>query len=330
MQKALVRAVMVAAGLALAFPALAADYTFKFAHSQPDTSVRHKSMLMFKDALEKASAGRIAVEVFPASQLGSEPEVMDMVKMGTVQGTRGGAFTKANKKFLIYTLPFLYENTDAVLKAMRSDFGTAIAQAAEDNGYYIPATGVAGGFRQITNNKRPINVPEDVAGLKIRVPGIETIVKTMQALKANPVSIPYGEVYMALKMGVADGQENPPSNIVVMKFYEAQKYMSLVNYQIHPDPFIVNLAWYQALPDDLKVVFDKAAKDAMAWSDQTWLASEADYLAFLSDKIEINKITPENRGKFIAAVRPVWDEYIASGAFSREEVDQAITAGAGM
>ncbi len=247
--------------------------------------------------------------------------------MGTVQGTRGGAFTKANEKFLIYTLPFLYDNTDGVLKAMRSDFGTAIAQAAEANGYYIPATGVAGGFRQITNSKHPINVPEDVAGLKIRTPPIETIVKTMQALGANPVSIPYGEVYMALKMGVADGQENPPSNITEMKFYEAQKYMSLVNYQIHPDPFMVNLAWYQSLPDDLKAVFDKAAKDAMAWSDEHWLASEADYLAILSDKIAINEITPDNRAKFIAAVRPVWDAYIESGAFSEAEVEQAVAAG---
>ncbi len=327
MQKALVRALMVAAGLTLAFPVAAADFTFKFAHSQPEDSVRHKSMLMFKDALQEASGGRIAVEIFANSQLGSEPEVMDMVKMGTVQGTRGGAFTKANKKFLIYTLPFLYADTGAVLKAMRSDFGTAIAKAAEENGYYIPATGVAGGFRQITNSKHPINTPEDVAGLKIRVPGIETIVKTMQALGANPVSIPYGEVYMALKMGVADGEENPPSNIVVMKFYEPQKYMSLVNYQIHPDPFMVNLAWYQSLPDDLKVVFDKAAKDAMAWSDEHWLASEADYLAFLSDKIAINEVTPENRQKFIAAVQPVWAAYIGDGTFSQEEVDKAVAAG---
>ncbi len=327
MQKALVRAVMVAAGLALAFPAMAAEFNFKFAHSQPVDSVRHKSMLMFKDALEKASSGRIAVEVFSGSQLGSEPEVMDMVKMGTVQGTRGGAFTKANDKFLIYTLPFLYDNTAAVLKAMRSDFGTAIAKAAEANGYYIPATGVAGGFRQITNNKHPINGPEDVAGLKIRTPGIETIVKTFQTLGANPTSIPYGEVYMALKTGVVDGQENPPSNVVVMKFYEAQKYMSLVNYQIHPDPFVVNLAWYQALPGDLKAVFDKAARDAMAWSDENWLASEADYLAFLKDKIAINEVTPENRAKFIAAVRPVWDAYIESGTFTEDEIQQAIAAG---
>ncbi len=328
MHKAFLQAVAVAAvGLGLAFPAAAAEFSFKFAHSQPEDSVRHQSMLIFKDALEQASAGRIAVEVFAGGQLGTEAEVMDMVKLGSVQGTRGGAFTKANEKFLIYTLPFLYSDTESVLKAMRSDFGAEIASAAEANGYYIPATGVAGGFRQITNNKHPIQEPADVAGLKIRTPGIETIIKTMQALGASPVSIPYVEVYMALKMGVADGQENPPSNITVMKFYEAQKYLSLVNYQIHPDPFIVNLIWYEALPDDLKAVFDKAAKDAMVWSDEHWLASETDYLDFLMTKMEVNEVTPANRQKFIEAVQPVWDEYVANGTFTALEIEQAITAG---
>ncbi|WP_319530204.1 TRAP transporter substrate-binding protein [uncultured Cohaesibacter sp.] len=327
MNKLFAKVAMVAVGVGLAFPTFAADFNFKFAHSQPDSSVRHKSMMLFKEKLEKESNGRIAVELFSSSQLGSEPEVMDMVKMGAAQGTRGGAFTKANKKFLIYTLPFLYENTDAVLKAMRSDFGDMIADAAKANGYYIPATGVAGGFRQITNNARPINTPDDVRGLKIRTPGIETIIKTFQALEASPTSIPYGEVYMALKMGVADGQENPPSNISEMKFYEAQKYLSLVNYQIHPDPLMVNLKWYESLPDDLKAVFDKVSKEAMAWSDEHWLASEADYLAFLSDKLEVNEITPENRVKFIEKVRPVWDAYIADGTFTKDEVEQAVAAG---
>lgn len=285
MRKALLQAVVIAASFGLAMPAMAAEFNFKFAHSQPDTSVRQKSMLFFKDELEKASNGRISVEVFAGGQLGTEAEAMDMVKMGTVQGTRGGAFAKANKKFLIYTLPFLFEDTDSVLKAMRSDFGAMVAKAAESNGYYIPATGVAGGFRVVTNSKRPINTPDDVKGLKIRTPGIETIIKTFEALGASPTSVPYTETYMALKMGVADGQENPPSNITVMKFYEAQKYLSLLNYQIHPDPFFVNLKWYQSLPDDLKAVFDKAAKDAMIKSDTEWLASEADYLKFLSEKL---------------------------------------------
>ncbi|WP_321337661.1 TRAP transporter substrate-binding protein [uncultured Cohaesibacter sp.] len=327
MNKAFAKLAIMAVGIGLAFPVMAADFNFKFAHSQPDSSVRHKSMLFFKEALEKESKGRISVEIFSGSQLGSEPEVMDMVKMGTVQGTRGGAFTKANKKFLIYTLPFIYDSTDAVLKAMRSDFGTHIADAAKANGYYIPATGVAGGFRVVTNNKHPINEPADVEGLKIRTPGIETIIKTFEALGASPTSIPYGEVYMALKMGVADGQENPPSNISVMKFYEAQKYLSLLNYQIHPDPLFVNLKWYEGLPDDLKTVFDKVSREAMAWSDEHWLASEADYMKFLSDKLEVNEVSAENRAKFVEKVRPVWDFYIQNGTFSEEEVEQAIEAG---
>jgi tripartite ATP-independent transporter DctP family solute receptor len=327
MHKALVHVVAAAVGLGLTFPAVAADFTFKFAHSQPEDSFRHQSMLIFEKALEEASGDRIAVEVFGGGQLGTEAEVMDMVKLGTIEGTRGGAFTKANEKFLLYTLPFLFDDTEAVLKAMRSDFGTEIAEAAKANGYYIPATGVAGGFRQVTNNKHPINTPEDIVGLKIRTPGIETIIKTMEALGANPTSIPYVEVYMALKMGVADGQENPPSNITVMKFYEAQKYMSLLSYQIHPDPFIVNLAWYESLPDDLKAVFDQAAKDAMAWSDENWLASEADYLEFLGTQMEVNEITPEARAAFIAKVQPVWDHYIAAGTFTAEEVDAAVAAG---
>lgn len=316
-----------AVALTFAAPAIGAEYTFKFAHAQPPTSVRHKSMELFKEKLEKASNGRIAVELFGSGTLGNESELMDMVKMGSVQGTRGGAFAKANKKFLIYTLPFLFSDTDSVLKAMRSPFGDSIGKHAEQAGYYIPATGVAGGFRQITNSKKPINTPDDVAGMKIRTPPIETIVKTMQALGASPQSIPYGETYMALKTGVVDGQENPPSNIVEMKFYEAQKYLSLVDYQIHPDPFMVNLKWYQALPADLKTAFDSAAKEAMVWSDTNWLASEATYLETLQKNIAVNTISAENRAQFVAKVKPVWDAYIKDGTFTEAEVQAAAKAG---
>lgn len=308
-------------------PAAAADtYLFKFAHSQPLTSVRHKSMELFKEEVEKASKGRIKVELYGAGVLGSEAEVMDMVKVGNLQGTRGGQFEKANRKFLIYTLPFLFDNTDAVLAAMRGAAGRQIAAAAKDNGYYIPATGVAGGFRQFTDNKRPIETVEDIKGLKMRTPPIDSIVQTMKALDASPQSVPYKETYMALKTGVVDGQENPCSNIVEMKFYEVQKYMSLVNYQIHPDPFFVNLKWYEALPADLKTAFDGAAKKAMEWSDTNWLASEADYQKTLEGKLKVNTISAANRAKFIAQVKPVWDHYVKEGYFTKAEIDQILAA----
>ncbi|MBE0532157.1 MAG: TRAP transporter substrate-binding protein [Rhodospirillales bacterium] len=314
-------------GTAGTAPAAAADaYVFKFAHAQPLTSVRHKSMELFKEDLEKATSGRIKVELFGAGVLGNESELMDMVKVGNLQGTRGSQFAKANPKFLIYTLPFLFQDTDSVLAAMRGPVGQRIAAASKANGFHIPATGVAGGFRQFTTDKRPIETVDDVKGLKLRTPPIDSIVQTIKALDASPQSVPYGETYMALKTGVVDGQENPCSNIVEMKFYEVQKYMSLVNYQIHPDPLFVSLKWYEGLPADLKAAFDASSRKAMEWSDTHWLASETDYLKTLEGKLKVNAITAQNRANFVAKVKPVWTHYVQQGAFSEAEINEVLAA----
>ena len=234
---------------------------------------------------------------------------MDMVKVGTIQGTRGALFERANKKYLLYTLPFLFADIDQATRLIRSGFGEQINQGARANGFYVPATGVAGGFRQFTSNPRPIVTPDDMKGLKMRTPPIDSIIRTMSALGASPQQVPYGDTYMALKTNVVDGQENPCSNIAEMKFYEVQKYFTEVNYQIHPDPFFVNLAWFESLPGDLKAVFTAAAKAAMAKSDEVWLASEKDYQALLTQKLTANRITAENHEAFVAKVKPVWDYY---------------------
>jgi C4-dicarboxylate-binding protein DctP len=306
----------------------AGTYAFKFAHAQPDTHPRHKSMIYFKEQLEAASKGQIKVELFAGGVLGKEPELMDMVKIGNIQGTRGALFERANKKYLLYTLPFLFADIEQAKRLIRSGFGEKINQGAKANGFYVPVTGVAGGFRQFTNNVRPIATPDDMKGLKMRTPPIDSIIRTMTALGANPQQVPYGETYMALKTNVVDGQENPCSNIAEMKFYEVQKYFTEVNYQIHPDPFFVSLAWYEALPTELKAVFDSAAKAAMARSDEIWLASEKDYQTLLTQKLQPNKVTPENYRAFVAKVKPVWDHYVSAGYFTRAEIDEALAQAA--
>ena len=303
----------------------AGTYVFKFAHAQPDTHPRHKSMISFKEQLESLSKGQIKVELYAAGVLGKEPELMDMVKVGTIQGTRGALFERANKKYLVYTLPFLFADIEQATQVIRSDFGEQINQGARANGFYVPATGVAGGFRQFTNNVRPIASPDDMKGLKMRTPPIDSIIRTMTALGASPQQVPYGETYMALKTRVVDGQENPCSNIVEMKFYEVQKYFTEVNYQIHPDPFYVSLAWFDALPADLKATFTTAARAAMARSDEVWLASEKDYQAFLTQKLQTNRVSAESHKAFVAKVTPVWDHYVEAGFFTRAEIDGALT-----
>jgi tripartite ATP-independent transporter DctP family solute receptor len=304
--------------------AQAQTYLFKFAHAQPPTHPRHKSMEFFKEKLESASQGRIKVELYPGGVLGKESELMDMVKVGTVQGTRGGLFERANKKYLLYTLPFFFSDIEQTKKLFRSSFGEKLNQGARTNGFYVPATGAAGGFRQFTNNTKPIMTPDDMKGLKMRTPPIDSIIRTMGALGASPQQVPYTETYMALKTKVVDGQENPCSNMVEMKFYEVQKYLTEVNYQIHPDAFFVNLAWYEGLPADLKTIFTDSAKATIVRSDDIWLASEKDYFKFLSEKLKTNSISPENHKMFVGKVKPVWEHYVKEGYFSQAEIDEAL------
>jgi len=213
-----------------------ADYTMTIGHSQPETSARHKALLFFEEIVEKASEGAIDVEVFPGGQLGTEAEVMEAVQLGVVQATEGGKFEVATATYLLYTLPFLFDSPEQALEVMRSDTGDRINAEAEANGYYVPACGIAGGFRQWTNNVRPITCTADMVGLKMRTPGIDSIMRTFDAMEANRQSIPYVDVYVALRQGVCDGQENPYSNIAQMKFYEVQTYLTVSNYQVHPNP----------------------------------------------------------------------------------------------
>lgn len=303
---------------------VAQDYVFKYANTQSDTHPRSKSMMLFKEKLEGATDGRIKVELYFSGVLGKEAEVLDMVKMGTVQGCRGGLFERANLKFLLYTLPFMFENTDQVLKLMASEFGDKVNEGALENGFYIPATGVAGGFRNITNNLRPIQTVEDLKGMKMRTPPIDMTIKTFESLGANPQMVAYTETYMALKQGVVDGQENPFSNTVDMKFYEVQKYLSVVNWQLHPDPFYVNPEWYNSLPDDLKEAFDAAAKEAMEYSNKIWLESENDYFKTLEENLEVNTLTADARAGFVEAVKPVWQSYVDDGSFTWDDINEAL------
>ena len=300
-------------------------YNFKYANTQSPNHPRSQSMELFKEQLEKASNGRIKVELFFSGVLGKEAEVLDMVVTGSVQGCRGGLFERANKMYLLYTLPFMFENTDQVVKLMRSEFGDKVNADAMKNGIYVPACGVAGGFRNITSNVKPIRSPEDLRGLKMRTPPIDMTIKTFKALAANPQQVAYTETYMALKSGVVDAQENPFSNTVDMKFYEVQKYLSVVNWQLHPDPFYVNPAWYNSLPDDLKAIFDSVAESTMIYSDTIWLNSEKEYYYFLRDKLQTNELTPEATAKFREVAKPVWQSYVDDGFFTWKDINNAMS-----
>lgn len=293
----------------------------KIGHSQPVTHPRHKAFLLFKELVEKKSP-KIKVEIYGAAQLGTEREQMEMVKLGTLQATRGGAFEAASPKLLALLLPFLFRDLDHVHKVLQSPIGDVLAEVTEEHGIKILAWADSGGMRQITNNIRPINTPEDLKGLKVRTPPIDAIIRCMKAFGATPVSVPYADLYMALKTGVADGQENPFVHIYHKKLWEVQKYLSIVNYQYHPDPFFISLKWWKSLPLDVQAVLKDAAIEASEYSDRL---HEQDAIVAKQELEEkgmiINEISEENRALFIEKGKEVYDYYINKEICTKELVD---------
>lgn len=298
-------------------------YLFRYCHSQPEQHPRSKSMIFFKEEVEKRTNGRIKVENYFSAVLGTEFEVQDMVATNALQGTRGGGFTNANKKYSIFMLPFLVEDWDQALKLFASDFVKKINEEAKINGYHIPACGISQGFRAHTNNVRPIESPDDLKGLKMRVPQQEVYVINASMLGVNPQELAYSEVYMALKLGVVDGQDNAVSNIWDYKVYEVQEYLTITNYAMGPDPFMVNLEWYNTLPDYLKNIFDEVAVETMKYSDQLNREKETEYLKLLSEKLKTNYVTPENLDKFREATKPVYQYFIDKEYFSWDDINEA-------
>ena len=287
-------------------------------------------MLFFQEELQRRTGGRIRVELYFGGVLGNERELMDLVATGALQGTRGGFFADANPKFNLLTLPFLVEGWDQAIQLVNSDFMRRINEGARARGWHVPATGISQGFRAHTNNVRPIMHPNDLQGLKMRVPLQDVFVQTALAFGANPQEIPAVEIYQALQTGVVDGQDNPPSNIWDFKVYEVSQYMTITNYATGPDPLLVNLAWYEALPADLQTTFDEVAQEAIALSDKLNREKEEEFIDRLAEKLEVNYVTGSDLELFRQAVQPVYQYYIDKGDFTWDEIEKARIAARGM
>ena len=280
-------------------------------------------MLHFEREIELRTEGRIQVENYFSGVLGNEREMMDMVATGVLQGTRGGLFADANPKFVLFMLPFLVEDWDQALTLVNSDFAKRINLEARENGFHIPATGISQGFRAHTNNVRPIRTPEDFHGLKMRVPPQLVYVRTAEVFGASPQEMPASEIYGALRTGVLDGQDNPPSNIWDYNIYEVQKYMTVTHYATGPDPFMVDLVWYEGLPEDLQILFDAVAVESIRLSDELNRATELEMIAKLEGALEVNYLNGQDLRPFQELSQDVYAYFIDEGVVSAGEVREA-------
>ena len=179
------------------------------------------------------------------------------------------------------------------------------------------------GFRNVTTNNTPVNTVADLKGLKMRTNGMKTIDMTFQAMGATTTTIPYSDLYMGLKTGVADGQENPWVNVEGMKFYEVQKYFTEVNYQFHPDPFYVNAAWWNGLPEEYRDIITECATKMGEYNDELIdKNSSAAKQTIVDSGCEVYEPSADELKAFQTAVQSVYDQCVTEGICTADEIKE--------
>ena len=300
------------AALAVASPAAAQQpIVIKFSHvAAPDTP-KGQAANEFKRLAEERTQGRVRVEVYPNSTLFKDAEEFDALKLGSVQmlapvpGKLGPA---GIPEFEVFDLPYLFPDIEAVHRAYRSPAAAALMQKLEAQGI----VGLAfwdNGFRVMSAN-RPIHVPTDMKGLKMRINSSKVNAAIMKSVGALPQTIAFSEVYQGLQTGVIDGTEGPLSNLYTQKQYEVQKQVTLTYHTISNYVVLANKKFWDGLPPDIRTALEGAMRDATALNDQVAEKDEQAAIAAIkaSGKSEIYTPTPAEKELWVRAMLPVQDE----------------------
>jgi tripartite ATP-independent transporter DctP family solute receptor len=267
------------------------------------------------------------VVVFGSSQLGTDEELMQKLRLGTVDlALPSTVMSSAVDAFGVFEMPYLVKDRDHMKRIEEEIFWPTLAPAAEEQGYKILAVW-ENGFRHITNNVRPIETPEDLQGIKLRVPSGKWRVKMFQAYSANPTPMAFSEVFTALQTGVIDGQENPFAQIWSAKFQEVQNYLSLTGHVYTPAYVTAGKQKFESLPAEVQQVLEETAKETQDFVYETAAMLDENLLIKLKEGgIQVNQA---DKDAFIAASQPIYDAFSQDVEIGKELIDRAISLGQG-
>jgi tripartite ATP-independent transporter DctP family solute receptor len=309
-------------GLFLAGPA-AAQLELKFGHVGNPGSLFAKSAEEFAKRANSKLGGKATVVVFGASQLGGDKELLQKLKLGTVDlALPSTVMSSESDLFGIFEMPYLVKDRKHMNAIEKAVVWPNLAPAVEKKGLKIIAVW-ENGYRHITNNKRPINVPKDLDGIKLRTPEGKWRVKMFQAYGANPSPMKFSEVFTALKTGVFDGQENPFSQIFSAKFHEVQKYMTLTGHVYTPAYVTVGAKRWAGLPADVRKILEDTAKETQAFVYETAAKDESELLGKIKAAgVQVNE---PDKAAFVKASAAVYDEFGQSVKGSKALIDKALS-----
>jgi len=283
----------------------------KFSHVVAVDTPKGKGAEYFKKLAEERTKGRVKVEVYPNSSLFKDGEEMEALQLGSVQ-LLAPSLAKFGplgvREFEVFDLPYMFDNYEELHKVTNGPVGAALFKKLESKGI----VGLAywdNGFKVMSANK-PIRMPADYKGLKMRIQSSKVLGDEMKALGSIPQVMAFSEVYQALQTGVVDGTENPPSNFYTQKMQEVQKYLALTDHGYLGYAVIANKKFWDALPADIRTTLDGAMKDATKFANDIAQKENADALAAVkaTGKTEIITLTPEQKAAMKKALVTVHKE----------------------
>ena len=319
-----VRALLALAAVSFA-PLALAQIEIKLGHVGEPGSIFQKSSDEFARVANARLGGKAKVVVYGSSQLGGDKEMLQKLKLGTVDiVVPSTVMSSEADMFGVFEMPYLVKDREHMKRIEKEVFWSKIEPEAQKKGLKVLAVW-ENGYRHITNNKRPINAPVDLQGIKLRVPEGKWRVKMFQAYGANPSPMKFSEVFTALQTGVMDGEENPFTQIYSAKFQEVQKYLSLTGHVYTPAYVVVGARKWATLPAEVRKTLEDCAKETQAYVYETAAKDDKDLL----DKLKAAgmQVNEANKDAFIAASRPVYDEFAKEVPGSKEVIDRAIALG---
>lgn len=288
------------------------DMQLKFGHPYNESHPLAKGAQMFADTVAEKSGGKVKIEVFPNSTIGSSRDLVESIQIGVVDFALVPTTNVASfyPPLDIFYLPFLFRD---------SAHAYAVSDGPVGQGLYadmLAKTGIRtigmyeSGFRTITTAKTKVESPDDMKGIKFRVVNNPLNVATFKALGANPTPMALSEVFTGLQQGTVDGQDNPVGNVKAFGFDKVQDFITLSNHQWAGIMFLADDKMWQQLPADVQALFQETATMTQDWERTELNSVEAQYLEEMAaNGMTVTRLTPEQTQAFQTAMEPVWDEY---------------------
>ena len=283
----------------------------KFSHVVAPNTPKGAAAEHFKKLAEERTQGRVKVEVYPNSQLYKDKEEVEALQLGSVQ-MLAPSLAKFGplgvKEFELFDLPYIFDNYAELHKITQGPIGKGLLGKLDSKGIL----GLAywdNGFKDMSANK-PLRNPAEAKGLKMRIQSSKILDMEMRAIGAIPQVMAFSEVYQALQTGVVDGTENPPSNFYTQKFFEVQKAMTQTQHGYLGYAVIVNKAFWEGLPPDIRKTLDQAMVEATEFANKVAKKDNDDAVEAVrkSGKCEVIALTPTERLAWKKAMVPVYQQ----------------------